>query len=256
MKRILIAAIMVGTSIAAQAENFKLAFGEPLRSQQQELKVKGRMGWLIKQKLSFGDYYTARVKRSAIRSWVGVTGFPGLIWTEHMEGRQSIHFSLVNGPDTSDVIATSNVTNNDLLIGSHPNRIPGTLVSIFRQNEVQQNNLSVAIYTKRNELPWELFLDNTGAQLRRRQEAGYVLRGDDYYAIMPIWQMEKKNGELANLPFGSAGYEIIDMHGKTVAAVSLIDNGKVYLGNGDDNERFLMANVCSALLLQTDINNP
>jgi hypothetical protein len=251
--------MMVGTTMVVHAADFKLALGEPLHSQQQELKVKGRMGWLIKQKLSFGDYYTTKVKRSAIRSWVGVTGFPGLIWTEHMEGRQSIHFSLVNGADAdnaSDVIATSNVTNNDLLIGSYPNRIPGTLVSVFRRNEVQQNNLSAAIYTKRNELPWELFLDNTGSQMRRREEAGYVMRGNDYYTIVPIWQMEKKNGELANIPFGSAGYEIIDINGNTVAAVSLIDNGKVYLGNGNNAERFLMANVCSALLLQTDINNP
>ncbi|RYE21396.1 MAG: hypothetical protein EOP51_15695 [Sphingobacteriales bacterium] len=256
MKSMILAILLIVAAMGAQAENFKLAFGEPLHSQRDELTVKGRMGWLIKQKLTFGEYRTAMVKRSAIRSWSTGTGFPGTIWVEHMEGRQSIHFSLVDSNNASDVIAVTNVKNNDLMIGSHPERIPGQLVSVFKYNEVQQNNLSVAIYTQRDETPWQLFLDNTGAQVRRKDEVGYVMRGDSYYTIVPIWKMEKKNGQLANIPFGSAGYEIKDTNGKSVAAVSLIDNGKVYLGNANADERFLMANVCAALLLQSDINNP
>jgi len=38
-----------------------------------------------------------------------------------------------------------------------------------------------------------------------------------------------------------------------VAAVSLIDNGMVYLGRTTPEERFLLANACTALLLQEEI---
>ncbi len=256
MRSVILAIALSAIALAANAGNFKLAFGEPLNKQTDELVVKGRMGWLIKQKLSFGNYRTAMVKRSPISSWTAATGFPGKIWVEHMEGRQSIHFSLVDEQNASYVIATSNVTNNDLMIGSHPNRIPGQLVSIFEYNDVQQNNLSAAIYTRRDELPWQLFLDNTGAQMRRNEAAGYVLRDDTYYTIVPVWKMEKKNGKVVNVPFGSIGYEVVNKDGQTIAGVSLIDNGKVYLGETQGEERFLMANVCAALLLQSDINNP
>jgi hypothetical protein len=69
-----------------------------------------------------------------------------------------------------------------------------------------------------------------------------------------VWQVEKKNGQVATMPFGSAGFEIKDKDGNVVAAVSLIDNGDVYLGPGTEDERLLYANACAALLLQSNIN--
>jgi hypothetical protein len=249
----LMVAVILGSS--AYAQKFKIATGEPLHSVQTEMDVKGRNGIMIKQKLSFGEYRTAKVKRSAIRKWTGTTGFPGMIWTEHMEGRQSIHFSLTNGKDTSDAMAVTNVATNDLLIGQTRNstRVPGSLVQLFTQTDIAKNNYSVSIVVKPGEEPWQLFLDNTEAQVRRKHPAGFVTRGDKYYTIEPVWQVEKKDGTLANMPFGSPGFEIKDGD-KSMAAISLIDNGKVYLGPGTDEERLLFANVGAALLLQSVID--
>ena len=137
---------------------FKIATGEPLHSQQQIYAAKGRMGILIKQKLTFGDYYTTMVKRSAIRKWSGIDGFPGMIWTEHMQGRQSVHFRLSNGTDTSDVMAVSRVSARDLLIGTAPGttRLPGSIVALFKSTEISNNNYSVSIVNKTGEEPCEL----------------------------------------------------------------------------------------------------
>ncbi|MES2703623.1 MAG: hypothetical protein V4649_13350 [Bacteroidota bacterium] len=258
MKGILIAAASAILSTTAYAQSFKIATGEPLHSTQQEMAVKGRQGLMIKQKLTFGDYRTAMVKRSAIRKWTGVTGFPGSIWTEHMEGKQSIHFRLANttGGDTSDVMTVTNVMTNDLLLGTPAGhtRLQGSIVPLFQQTDISKNNYSVSIVTRPGDEPWEMFLDNTEAQVRRKHPAGYVARGDVYYTIEPVWQVEKKNGELANMPFGSPGFEIKNSNGDALAAVSLIDNGKVYLGPGTAEEKALFANVCTALLLQSVIN--
>lgn len=235
---------------------FKIAFGAPLSSAYEEYHVKGRMGLLIKQKMSFGEYSTAMVKRSAIKKWSGVDGFPGMIWTEHMQGRQSVHFRLTNGVDTSDVMAVSRVSARDLLIGTAPGftRLPGSIVSLFKSTEVSNNNYSVSIVNCKNDEPWELFLDNTEAEIRRKEPAGYVRRGDVYYTIQPVWQVVKKNGNIVPMPIGSAGFEIKDMDNNVVAAVSLIDNGEVYLGSVEGYERMLLANTCAALLLQSNIN--
>lgn len=249
-----IAAVLL--SAATHAQSFKIATGEPLHSKQEELAVKGRMGILINQKLSFGNYRTAKVKRSAIRKWTGATGFPGMIWTEHMEGRQSIHFSLTDGKDTSDVMSVTRVQSDDLLIGQagRTARLPGSILPLIKRTDISQDNFSVSIVTHQGDEPWELFLDNTEAQIRRKHAAGYLTRGDVSYTIEPVWQVEKKNGKLAEMPFGSPGFEIKDKDGNSLAAVSLMDNGKVYLGPGTDEEKFLFANACAALLLQSEIN--
>lgn len=220
------------------------------------MAVKGRNGIMIKQKLSFGDFHTTKVKRSAIRKWTGTTGFPGFIWKEHMEGRQSIHFGLTNGADSSDVMTVTHVHTNDLLIGTVNNatRIPGSIVPLFQQTNIAKDNYSVSIVTGRGQQPWDLFLDNTEAQVRRKVPAGFIARGDKYYTIEPVWQVERKNGKVAELPFGSSGFEIVDENHQVMAAVSLIDNGKVYLGPGTPEEKFLFANACAALLLQSVID--
>lgn len=243
-------------SITTFAQGFDIAVGEPLRSQREVLKVKGRTGMLIKQKMSFGNYRTTMVQRSGIRKWYGYTGFPGLIWTEQMDGKQSIHFRLASATDTSDVVAVTNVANTDLLLGATDDftRLPGSIVSLFKKTELSQNNFSVAIVTKNGEQPWELFLDNSEAQIRRKQAAGYVTRGDEYYTIQPVWQLETKSGKIGNMPFGSAGFELVDKEGRVMAGVSLMDKGNVYLGPGTEEQRFLFANVCAALLLQSNIN--
>lgn len=235
------------------AGGFNLVTSEPLNSHHEVMDAKGRQGILIKQKLTFGRYFTIKVKRSAIRKWTSASGFPNLIWTEHMEGRQTIRFSLCNGSDTSDVQMLTNVSSRDLVIGSDPNSVPNTVTSIMRiGTEKQQNNLSVVIYTSPAEEPWELFLDNTNVQLHRNDYIGYVRRGQEYYSIVPVWTLEKK-GKVRDMPFGSAGFEIRNVDDKAVAAVSLIDNGKVYMGETNEKEQFLMANVCAALLLQSNI---
>lgn len=237
------------------AQNFKMATSEPLHSTQQELKVKGRQGLLINQKLSFGDFYTTKVKRGAIRKWSSANGMPGFIWAEHVEGRQSISFNLSDGLRTSEVQCLSNIESDDLLIGRNPGSSPGQVSSILRIGTGDnENNFSVAIYIGNEAQPWELFLSNNEAQYRREDYVGYVNRGDEYYTIAPMWKVEKKNGKVVDLPFGSAGFEIRNSKGEARAAVSLIDNGRVYMGQLSGDEQFLMANICSALLLQSDIS--
>lgn len=251
MRTICTAALLL-LSLQGFSRGIRLVTSEPLNTTGQELTVKGRMGILIKQRLSFGDFHTVSVKRSAVQKWTGYTGMPGFIWTEHIEGKQSIKFKLTNGTDTSEATAISRIDNTDLAFGT--TSPTGPVSSIFKVGTGDQsNNYSVAIYLNKTETPWELFLDNNDAQIQPQSYTGYIRRGEEYYTIAPVWTIERK-GKVSKLPFGAAGFEIRDAEDKALAAVSLIDNGVVYLGQLEKHEKFLMANICAALLLQNNIS--
>ena len=79
----------------------------------------------------------------------------------------------------------------------------------------------------------------------------YLSQGrNNYYTIVPVREMEGKDGKPAGILFGSIGFEIRNKDGKAVAAVSKLDKGVVYMQAKDAEERFLLANVCAALLMQ------
>lgn len=232
----------------------KLVTGQPLNSRQEEMPVKGRNGLMINQKLKFGNYHTLSVKRSAIRKMKETFGIDNTVWTEHSEGKQTIHFRLTDDVYTSDVIATSHVSMNDLVIGRTPG-LPDPVSSILRIGTGdQEDNYSVAISTAPGEKPWQLFLDNNSAQMERSTYLGFVSRDNEYYTVAPVWQMERK-GKIVKFPFGCAGFEIRNDHGDALAAVSLLNNGVVYMGKLDSKEQFLMANICAAILLQSNLTD-
>ena len=233
----------------------KLVTGQPLNSQQEEMPVKGRNGLMINQKLRFGNYHTLSVKRSAIRKMKETFGIDNTVWTEHSEGKQTIHFRLTDDTYTSDVVATSHVSMNDLVIGRAPGGLPGPISSILRIGTGdQEDNYSVAISITPGEKPWQLFLDNNSAQMERNTYLGFVSRDNEYYTVAPVWQMERK-GKVVKFPFGCAGFEIRNDHGDALAAVSLLNNGVVYMGKLDSKEQFLMANICAAILLQSNLTD-
>jgi hypothetical protein len=135
--------------------------------------------------------------------------------------------------------------------GNRPNSILNIGIDIVKSLLSQPDHkYYVQIYTGR-ERPWELLLDNVATQMKPKEYVGYLSQGrDQYYTVVPVRHMEGKDGRPAAIAFGSIGFEIRNKEGKAVAAVSKLDKGIVYLQSMDAGERFLMANVCAALLLQ------
>jgi hypothetical protein len=71
---------------------------------------------------------------------------------------------------------------------------------------------------------------------------------------VPVTKIERKNGKIVNTIAGAPGFEFRNAKGVAVAAVSLVDNGMVFMGKLEAAERFLLANACAALLLQEAID--
>jgi hypothetical protein len=247
-----IAAILLFTAMAF-GNGFHLAPAEPLRSASDVYEVKGRQGLMIRQRLHFGPYTTTGLRRSAVQKWTSVSGVPGVFAAEHMKGKQSLRFSFTDGADTLHAELVSRVKATDLIIGYRPNSVPNICLDIMAIGTARQdNNFSGSFTFPGSESQWALFLDNTAAQLRRPEPAGFIMGDSTWYTIVPVWDVKQGN-KVAPMLFGAAGLEIRNAEGVAVAAVSLINNGEVFVGNCSGRERLLLSAVCAALLLQENI---
>lgn len=227
------------------------------------LTVKGRNGFFIKQKLSFGEYKTIAVNRSWTKgsSWGFSVPVPN-DWVERLNidfvrRKQTVRFSLVDDAGhRSEVTAFSKVRWHDLSIGNNPNSIVNIIGDIMQIGDGGVNTYAVRIIPSKNAEPWEMLIDNNAAQRNAKTYTGLLAKSKtEYYVVAPVYQLINKQGKAVNLPFGgSVGFEFRNEQGQTVAAVSLMEKGTVYFGTVSKEEKFLLANAAAALLLQQNLN--
>lgn len=229
------------------------------------LAVSGKNGLFTKEKMQFGDYRTTSVKRSWTKGssnrWGIGTGnansydYTNLISLEYIKRKQTVRFSMTDKHNNqSEVYGVSKFNAKDLTIGNRPNGILNIGLDLTSSLELANSTYYVQLYTKENEKPWEMIIDNVLAQSRPKTYTGYLsFSKSEYYSIHPVYKMEGKDGKAASILGGMVGYEFKNNKGKPVAAVSLIDNGVVYLQNIPAEEKFLLANACAALLMQEQL---
>lgn len=237
----------------------KMALQPDAWPQKEEYEVQGKKGIFSKEKLQFGEFYTTQVKRSWTRGSSNkgsiLDDYKNVISVDYINRKQAIHFSLTDaGNRSSEVFCASNFNASEMQVGNRPNSIFNIGVDIVKNLLSQPDNKYYVQIYFRNQSPWELLLDNTQTQMNPKKYVGYLSHGPDrFYTIIPVRQMEKKDGTPGTIAFGSIGFEIRNKGGKAVAAVSKLNKGTVYMQNISDDEKFLLANACAALLMQEEI---
>lgn len=263
--KILLATITATFVALASIGQVKIAVSDELRNADDEFKVKGRQGILIKQKLSFGEFSTSTVKRSWTKggsAYYGLgTGTPGrndhtnIISLEYVNRKQTVFFNLIDEQgNKSEVFGVSKFRSKDLELGN-PNNIFNIAMDLMGVGGRSESNYYVQIYTDSGNQPWQMVINNQAAQAQPNKYTGLLAQSkENYYTIVPVTKVEKKNGKIINAAGGTFGFEFRNSKGQAVAAVSLIDNGMVFLAKSDAAERFLLANASAALLLQEAID--
>ena len=257
--------IVVVGLIIVSCSPAKMAIEKDNWNNPEELTVKGRQGILINQKLSFGEYRTVSVKRSwtkgssAFAGWTsgrpGYDDYSRIIGVEYSKKKQTVRFELTdNAANESSAFCITQVKSKDFVFGNNPNSLFNISLDILGVADASQDLYWIKLYVKNETDPWEIVLDNEAAQRNSKKYTGVISQSKDrYYTLHPVFKMEKKDGSAGTMPFGSIGYEIRNKQGKPLAAVSLIDKGVVYLNDISADEKFLMANICTAILLQQEI---
>jgi hypothetical protein len=253
--------LMLVAGLLTQCRPAKMALHNEYWPSKEEYKVEGKKGIFSKERLQFGEFSTTKVKRSWTRGTSNKGSlkddYTNIISVDYIQKKQTIHFSLTDGSGrSSEVFCASNFNTSEVQIGDRPNSIFNIGIDVVRSLLSQPDDkYYVQIYLK-DRSPWELLLDNVQSQMKPKDYVGYLSHGkDDYYTIIPVWEMEGKDGKPQAILFGSVGFEFRNKAGKPVAAVSKIDRGVVYLQNVTAEEKFLLANACAALVMQEMISD-
>jgi len=259
MKKIIYTAI--AAILAGSCSPVKMSVSDELKTSTDEYIVKGKNGTRIKQKIVFGEYATTNIKRSwtkgnSSRTGIGYGGTAQQEWVniismEYINKKQTIRFNLSEGNNLSEVYCVSRFNAKELEIGRNPNSLLNIGMDILGIDGRSSSTYYVQIYTPGiEERPWEMVIDNQRSQAKPKEYIGYLAKSStEYYSIVPVTKLEIKN-KSGSILAGSVGFEFRDAQGRPVAAVSQIDNGMVFLRKTDAGERFLLANACTALLLQ------
>ena len=228
-----------------------------------EMPVKGKDGFFIKQKLSFGEYTTSSVKRSWTKGSLSRTGigsyqpdgrYDNIVGMEYTTRKQTLNFSLTDGLHSSEVRCVTKFSSENLVVGNNPNSLPNIIIELASGMR-SEHTYYVQLFMENEQQPWQLLLDNNAVQAKPNSYKGIIARDNaSYYSIVPVNKMLNKKGEAKNILFGSIGLEIKNKDNQAVAAVSFLDKGKVFLNTPDKKEAFLLANICAALLLQQQID--
>ena len=142
-----------------------------------------------------------------------------------------------------------------ITVGNNKNSPVNIFGDILGVGDASSNMFYAMFYDAQAKNRWDLILDNQEAQSKPKIYIDYLAKGkDDYYTIKPLSRVVRKKGKVGTMPFGSAGFELRNKDGKAVAAVSMIDNGVVYLSKISAEEKMLLSGVCAALLLLEQID--
>ena len=180
--------------------------------------VSGRQGVLINQRVSFGEYSTEPVRRSATRGTDEAEAYA----TQHGEYRQRYEFAL-NRAGASVATVRCNAEGS----GAQ------TLNVTWRSKRTLECDLNMAAGGMR-----VIRMESS----RDRPLSGRVT-GDPAFAVTGSDRV--KGGHID----GTAGYTIASDNGTPLAAVDVTGNGAVYTQGGEDDA---VAAVIAALLLYQD----
>jgi len=245
------------------AQNMGLALEGNEWSGIHEYPVKGKQGFLKKEKLSFGDYHSIEVDRSWTKGTEVTSGltqgvptddfYKKIITTDHIHKQQTLYFSMGDeAGHQSKAFCLSRLDAKDFNIGNSDVSAFNLLLDLAGPGASSSNIFYTKIFVGPSPDGWELYLDNQAAQAHPKKYIGYLAKNEnEYYTIVPASKVKSKKGKIGTMPFGSAGFTIRNKQNQALAAVCIIDKGIIYLKEDMDlRERLLLATTCAVLLLR------
>lgn len=200
--------------------------------------VKGRQGFILNQKLSFGEYRSGRVKRGWTRSY----DIPFVVRFQGAKEKLSFNLNDQDNPALkSEVFCVGKITAQELSLFNRGGGIPLKNEDVF----------TAAIHLPEGGDTWELVLNNPNKRLWGVVSEGTIQHGDETIRIEEVRHTDRGHENITTMLLG---YHFV-WNGRTVGAVETMNQGRVVLSKDlTPTQRFVLANAAAAILLRSEID--
>lgn len=233
MKKKLIAVlILAGFIFGCSAPHMKV--DSDLQKNAGRYEVKGRNGWLVNQKLSFGEYHSSKVNRS----WTKGYDFPFII--RFSGAKEKLHFSMQDSHgNTAEIFCLGKLREQDLLL----------FHKYFDINIKAKDAFTGSVALSQSN-SYDFYVANLNQNNWFKEAKGHVFGNNLNIEIRPVKHL---NNDKKMLDMHVPGFEFFQ-DGKIVGAVETLNKGEVWLANYlTKEERLVLAGVASALLLRSEL---
>ncbi|WP_031526138.1 hypothetical protein [Dyadobacter crusticola] len=219
----------------------EVAVNNQLKTETETYQVKGRQGFQIGQVLSFGDYTTSKVKRG----WTFSYSLPFIV--KFNGAREKISFQQfgLNGA-SADVALVSRFKETEY----------EPLEDYFSISLKYKNYFAGTVKVAESDESWDFLVhnvDGASRSLGKNSTVGFVRTNRTKIEIEGIRELEGSSSFLTQNDV--YGYQFT-LDGKVVAAVSTINNGKVWFKKDlDSNLKLVLASVSSGLMLRNNMED-
>jgi hypothetical protein len=232
----LIAALMIFAGITS-ARSQGIVVSEELKSNSTVLDAKGRQGWQFNQVITFGGFHTSKIKRS----WPA--GIDISFIERFRAAKEKLSFTQYS-PDSliCTIVAVSRFLSDET----------DFLNGFMGYSFVFQNSFAGCIIPQNDtENSWEFLV--TDPDVVMDKNAGCGMARDKNGRQISIHGVTKMEGQPKWVPGQVWGFEFF-MDGKSIAAVSIAGNGKVYLKNDLSPEmRLVISAISSSLMVRHNL---
>ena len=240
MKIKLLSAVLLATAMIS-CKTSDIAVSENLKNNTSVMEVKGNAGILINQKISFGKYHTSPIKRG----WTERTEL-SVLGIKHTKAQQPIEFTQYStGNLSADVVGASNYNSNmfDLFKG------------LKNYADKFTNGFYGVIIPKGKTQVWRVLIENDNSISALKSETDNGVAMDEAGNTIQIkgTKILSKDQFLTD-DTKTFGFEMF-RDGESIAAVSVIGNGKMWMKNSlSPEDKLIVSSIASILIVKKNIS--
>ena len=205
-----------------------------LKNESETLSVKGRLGFHIGRRLSFGEYTTSKVKQG----WVKGYDIPFFVRFQGMKEKLSFQQFNASG-QMAEVYSVGKFRSTEMPF----------IRADFNIILKEKNHFTGTVILNGGQDVWEFLLYNPDGESLKGAKAGFIKNNYEEIEVEGVTQLENGN----NFSSKFWGYEFIH-HEEAIGAVEIVNNGKVWIKNDLPADlKLVLASLSSSLLLRTSL---
>ncbi|WP_272150649.1 hypothetical protein [Tenacibaculum aiptasiae] len=231
---IVVSLFLIGSFFSCSTPN--IVVSSSLKNNTSIYEVTGRQGWQFNQIISFGNFKTSKIKRG----WNLGYNIPFKI---HFKGaKEKLSFIQNTTKEKAQVNCIGKFKSTEY-----------NLIEDFFAIELSYKNYfagSISIDSSKNN--WNFILHEPDGNSLKNSTFGFIKNSKNKQQII-IKPVKKIEGQANWIQIDNHGFEFL-YNGTSIAAVSLLNNGRVWIKNDLSNElQTVISSVASALLVRHNL---